>query len=207
MTQLPKLKFDWSTQYQYQKWPNIRGKMKKKPCSIDFSDWFWLYTKTRFSDYPTHHYLHISKVQQELLSTDIINPFKLIFQDECQNYVRVLAQTDSQSLLVCGTNSFKPKCRTYTTVREVLKTPNNTDGAGTSNSKSSSTTTTILKTSNSTNSASTTTTTETSTPELIDDGILRMKHEFSGRGVCPLDPRHNSTAIYTGMLYTSGQKN
>ena len=128
--------------------------------------------------------------------TDIINPFKLIFQDECQNYVRVLAQPDSQTLLVCGTNSFKPKCRTYTTVREVLKTPNNTDGgAGTSNSKISSSTTTTMK-----QGTSNLTTSTTSTPvELIDDGILRMKHEFTGRGICPLDPRHNSTAIYTGM--------
>ena len=121
-------------------------------------------------------------------------PFKLlIFQDECQNYVRVLAQPDSQTLLVCGTNSFKPKCRTYTTVREVLRTPNNTDGGpSTSNSKISTTTTTTV-----TNLTNPTTT--TSTPELIDDGILRMKHEFTGRGICPLDPRHNSTAIYTGM--------
>jgi len=119
-------------------------------------------------------------------------------EDECQNYVRVLAQPDSQTLLVCGTNSFKPKCRTYTTVREVLRTPNNTDGGpSTSNSKISTTTTTTV-----TNLTNPTTT--TSTPELIDDGILRMKHEFTGRGICPLDPRHNSTAIYTGGDLYSG---
>ena len=109
----------------------------------------------------------------------IINSFGLL-QDECQNYVRVLAQPDRQTLLVCGTNSFKPKCRTYTTVREVLNTPNNNTTNPTTTTNSTSTTTTIK-------------------PKLIDDGILRMKHEFSGRGLCPLDPKHNSTAIYTGM--------
>ena len=118
----------------------------------------------------------------EMTPLDIINPFKLIFQDECQNYVRFLAQTDSQSLLVCGTNSFKPKCRTYTTVREVLKTPNHNNN----------------KTASSDNNTTSATVTTTSQPQLIDDGILRKKHEFDGTGVCPLDPRHNSTAIFSG---------
>lgn len=88
-------------------------------------------------------------------------------EDECQNYVRVLAKTDTHSLLVCGTNSFKPKCRTYSSIRE--------------------------ETDNSTN-----------TTKLIDDGILRLKHEFSGIGSCPLDPKHNSTAIFTGGELYSG---
>ena len=26
-----------------------------------------------------------------------------------------------------------------------------------------------------------------------------MHHEFSGKGYCPHDPKHNSTAIFTGM--------
>ncbi len=44
-------------------------------------------------------------------------PHYLFFfpKDECQNYIRVLAQTDRSNLLVCGTNSFNPKCRTYST--------------------------------------------------------------------------------------------
>jgi len=92
-------------------------------------------------------------------------------EDECQNYIRVLAAPDKSSLLVCGTNSFKPKCRTYTTIREKITTVNKTT---------------------------------TAQPTLIDDGILRLKHEFSGTGSCPLDPRHNSTAIFTGGELYSG---
>ncbi|RWS17386.1 semaphorin-1A-like isoform X2 [Dinothrombium tinctorium] len=33
--------------------------------------------------------------------------------DDCQNYVRVLAKTSDSDILVCGTNSFKPRCRHY----------------------------------------------------------------------------------------------
>ena len=78
-------------------------------------------------------------------------------QDECQNYIRVLAQTDPHNLLVCGTNSFNPKCRTYSTI----------DGKDVSDTAG-------------------------------DDGSFKMQHEFSGRGFCPYDPKHNSTAIFTG---------
>ena len=35
------------------------------------------------------------------------------FQEECQNYVRVIAKTNAEDYLICGTNSFKPLCRTY----------------------------------------------------------------------------------------------
>lgn len=34
-------------------------------------------------------------------------------QDECHNYVRVLAKDGPSEVLVCGTNSFEPKCRQY----------------------------------------------------------------------------------------------
>lgn len=43
-------------------------------------------------------------------------------QDNCQNYVRVLAKMSANRLLVCGTNSYKPLCREYTIeVRRYLK--------------------------------------------------------------------------------------
>ena len=113
--------------------------------------------------------------------------FSLFFspQDECQNYIRVLAATDTSSLLVCGTNSFKPKCRTYTTIRE--ETPKIENKNQKSQNKSRQNATITAKTT-------------TAQPTLIDDGILRLKHEFSGTGICPLDPRHNSTAIFTGKF-------
>ncbi|KAM6039599.1 semaphorin-6C isoform 2-T2 [Chlamydotis macqueenii] len=34
-------------------------------------------------------------------------------QDECHNYIRVLAPRDARTLLACGTNAFSPLCRTY----------------------------------------------------------------------------------------------
>ncbi|XP_050537990.1 semaphorin-1A-like isoform X2 [Daktulosphaira vitifoliae] len=34
-------------------------------------------------------------------------------EDNCQNYIRVLAKTSSGQLLICGTNSYKPLCRDY----------------------------------------------------------------------------------------------
>ena len=72
-----------------------------------------------------------------------------IFQDDCQNYIRVLVKLDEgEKLLVCGTNAYSPMCRHY----------------------------------------------------LIDNqsGVNRVQKEFSGRGFCPYDPKHNSTTIYAG---------
>lgn len=33
--------------------------------------------------------------------------------ENCQNYVRILAKTGANNLLICGTNAFKPMCRNY----------------------------------------------------------------------------------------------
>ena len=74
-------------------------------------------------------------------------------QDDCQNYVRVLVNTNNHEdpfapekgrLLVCGTNAYNPRCRYYS------------------------------------------------------NGVT-VDEEFSGKGFCPYDPRHNSTAIFTGQ--------
>uniref|UniRef100_A0A1B6DFY7 Semaphorin-1A n=1 Tax=Clastoptera arizonana TaxID=38151 RepID=A0A1B6DFY7_9HEMI len=35
-------------------------------------------------------------------------------EDDCHNYIRVGAKTDEGHLLLCGTNAYKPLCRTYT---------------------------------------------------------------------------------------------
>jgi len=32
---------------------------------------------------------------------------------QCQNYIRVVAKTDKDRLLICGTHAFKPRCRYY----------------------------------------------------------------------------------------------
>ena len=36
-------------------------------------------------------------------------------QDECQNYIRVIARRLDGLYLVCATNAYRPLCRTYTT--------------------------------------------------------------------------------------------
>ena len=96
------------------------------------------------------------------------------FQDECQNYIRVLAQTDTKHLLVCGTNSYKPKCRTYTTLKP--------------------------KTATKVNPGSKVAKVPASLGPVEEEELpyFQMKHEYSGLGICPHDPRHNSTAIYAG---------
>lgn len=33
--------------------------------------------------------------------------------DQCQNYIRVLKLQRPESLIVCGTNAYRPRCRTY----------------------------------------------------------------------------------------------
>lgn len=34
-------------------------------------------------------------------------------EENCQNYIRILVKTSSNTLLVCATNAFKPMCRDY----------------------------------------------------------------------------------------------
>jgi hypothetical protein len=43
-------------------------------------------------------------------------------EEFCQNYIRVLAKKSENSIFVCGTNAFKPKCRQYLeNVRNVIQ--------------------------------------------------------------------------------------
>nr|CAD7592038.1 unnamed protein product [Timema genevievae] len=73
-------------------------------------------------------------------------------EDDCQNYVRVLAKIAPNKLLICGTNAYKPLCRHYH----------------------------------------------------FSDGDYVVDKEYEGRGLCPYDPDHNSTGVYSdGQLYTA----
>lgn len=73
-------------------------------------------------------------------------------EDDCQNYIRVLAKIDKSKILVCGTNSYKPLCRHYA----------------------------------------------------YKNGEYTMDKEYEGTALCPYDPDHNSTAIYSdGQLYAA----
>ncbi|XP_064609998.1 semaphorin-1A-like isoform X2 [Liolophura sinensis] len=76
--------------------------------------------------------------------------------EECQNYIRVLVKKSHDHYLVCGTNAYKPWCRTYK-------------------------------------------------QEGLDYRIADANGEGEdGSGICPGDPKHNSTAVYTdGELYSA----
>jgi len=74
-------------------------------------------------------------------------------EDDCNNYIRVLAKQDNDTLLVCGTNSYNPRCRSYTKNIE---------------------------------------------------GVFEVVKEYSGKGYCPYDPKHNSTSMFTGGKLYSG---
>ena len=52
-------------------------------------------------------------------------------QDECHNFIRVLEQQPNNTLLVCGTNAFSPKCRIYVKNRDhVFEVVQEFDGRG-----------------------------------------------------------------------------
>ncbi|XP_059474068.1 semaphorin-1A-like isoform X2 [Neocloeon triangulifer] len=73
-------------------------------------------------------------------------------EDDCQNYIRILAKIDERRLLICGTNAYKPLCRNYR----------------------------------------------------LQDGDYVVEKEYDGKGLCPFDPDHNSTGVYSdGQLYTA----
>ncbi|XP_061172628.1 semaphorin-1A-like isoform X2 [Saccostrea echinata] len=44
---------------------------------------------------------------------------KMKTKEECQNHIRVIGKKPSGELYVCGTNAFKPKCRTYVKSEEM----------------------------------------------------------------------------------------
>ncbi|KAF5283592.1 hypothetical protein FQA39_LY17294 [Lamprigera yunnana] len=51
-------------------------------------------------------------------------------EDDCQNYIRILAFLSSNRLLVCGTNSYKPYCRHYTVLDDKYILENEFVGVG-----------------------------------------------------------------------------
>ena len=103
---------------------------------------------------------------------------------KCHNYIRVVGVRSSDQLFVCGTNSYKPKCRHYRV----------TVSARVINSISAS----LLDFESS----------------LFQNGQFEVKSEENGEGVCPYDPSDNNLAIFHGwfqfktfklMNFNSGQ--
>ena len=37
----------------------------------------------------------------------------LFLQAECQNHIRIVAKMDKEKLLLCGTQAYRPRCRSY----------------------------------------------------------------------------------------------
>ena len=71
-------------------------------------------------------------------------------ENDCQNYIRVLARVSDEEMLICGTNAYNPLCRRYVT----------------------------------------------------NGTVLQVQREYSGKGMSPYNPNHNSTAVFSdGELY------
>ncbi|XP_054715687.1 semaphorin-1A-like [Uloborus diversus] len=51
-------------------------------------------------------------------------------EEECQNYIRVLARKSEDTILVCGTNAFKPMCRHYKQTPSDYEVTKETSGEG-----------------------------------------------------------------------------
>ncbi|XP_045482702.1 semaphorin-1A-like [Harmonia axyridis] len=74
-------------------------------------------------------------------------------EDDCQNYIRILYRPEPGKLVICGTNSYKPRCREY------LEEPN---------------------------------------------GQYKKEREFEGIGICPYNPDHNSSTVFSdNQLYSA----
>lgn len=58
--------------------------------------YIWLFF---LSNNPTHRF--------------IIRRSIILFQDDCQNYIRVAFKKNDEELFVCGTNAFHPMCRMF----------------------------------------------------------------------------------------------
>jgi len=51
-------------------------------------------------------------------------------ENDCQNYIRVLARVNDEEMLVCGTNAYNPSCRRYVTNGSVQEVRSEVSGKG-----------------------------------------------------------------------------
>ncbi|GJQ66987.1 hypothetical protein Trydic_g21919 [Trypoxylus dichotomus] len=112
---------------------------------------------TKFIGNSTHpdHFIVLYQDNTTVLLGDPDSEICLLkgkFEDDCQNYIRILVPLPENQILVCGTNSYKPLCRYYS----------------------------------------------------VENGEYIFEKEVDGRGKCPYDPEHNSTAVFSnGQLYSA----
>ncbi|KAK2157808.1 hypothetical protein LSH36_184g07027 [Paralvinella palmiformis] len=53
-----------------------------------------------------------------------------ILPDQCDNYIRVISQKSDDKILICGTNAYKPWCRTYAETEDGYKMMDDATGIG-----------------------------------------------------------------------------
>lgn len=118
---------------------------------------------------------------------------------DCQNFIRVYSRIDDHTILVCGTNSFKPLCRYYRNGIEMKHDDNETPKNGTTSADdtdSVSEAATINE-----NDADALAQTD---GNAVDAEPFKMINEIDGQGRCPYNPTHNSSYIFTdGQLYSA----
>lgn len=124
---------------------------------------------------------------------------------DCQNFIRVYSRIDDHTILVCGTNSFKPLCRYYKNGIEVKHESNEAtivDNETTKNDTSTAADATE-------NASETAPIIETDADALVqadavDTDPFKLISEIDGQGRCPYNPTHNSSYIFTdGQLYSA----
>lgn len=119
---------------------------------------------------------------------------------DCQNYIRVYSRLDDHTISVCGTNSFKPLCRTYKT--------GNGDTNGSIDNETIRNDTQNITTDTSDDALLTTMIGSEMPPIQSDDPLngnfYKILNEVDGQGRCPYNPTHNSSYIFTdGQLYSA----
>lgn len=121
---------------------------------------------------------------------------------DCQNYIRVFARTGADSVMICGTNSYKPLCRYYTRrmVGDVVAeaaaeppvsstTPAEEDAEARGSGDALAAEDVPVEPT-------------AAVPVEVLHEELEMSNEIEAQGRCPYSPQHNSTYVYTGELST-----
>lgn len=117
---------------------------------------------------------------------------------DCQNYIRVFARVSADRMLICGTNSYKPLCRYYTTTRTAIEQI--VDGVA---AAASSPPTVVVANADDDTDEDAASSGSEEAPEALATAVeyeekLVMSDEIEAQGRCPYTPQHNSTYVYTG---------
>lgn len=125
---------------------------------------------------------------------------------DCQNFIRVYSRIDDHTIMVCGTNSFKPLCRYYkhgidakhdsneAAIVDNETTKNDTNAADATESVSE----TVQTLENGAEALAQT------AGNAVESEPFKLLSQIDGQGRCPYNPTHNSSYIFTdGQLYSA----